>query len=204
MIPTKNILLLASKSRSRKYLLTKAGIPFQVIEQDADEQIKVEQLADTVFAIAQQKMAHVILPADLDIARPVYVLTADTLVQNQKGEIYGKPIDVEDAVRMIKDARDGMQVSTAFCLDKKVWNGTQWHTVEQITDVVHATCVVDVPDDIIPLYIKSAHTMNCAGAIAIEDLGSPFLKSITGSYSAIIGLPLFEVHQALTKSGFFE
>ena len=204
MISTNNILLLASSSPSRQMLLENAGIPFSLITQSADEQVTACQLTDTVLAIAHQKMAHVILPDNLDISRPLFILTADTLVQNKEGRIQGKPTDIDDAVRMVKEAREGLEVSTAFCLQKRVWQNNAWVVAEQHEEIVNAHCVVDIADNLIIPYIQKANTMRCAGAIAIEKLGSSFLKSVSGSYSTIIGLPLFEVRQALTKMGFFE
>ncbi|MDZ4154758.1 Maf family protein, partial [Methylicorpusculum sp.] len=60
-----------------------------------------------------------------------------------------------------------------------------------------------VEDTAIDYYLDNSIGMGTSNAIAIEGFGEQFLKKITGSYSTVIGLPLFEVRQALDELGFF-
>jgi septum formation protein len=201
-----NTLYLASKSPSRRYLLTEAQIPFTMLAQSAQEEecglgLPLERLVRT---IALYKMKHVVLPQGQP-GEVRFVLTADTLTQSRNGTIHGKPVDRQDAIAKIRALRDGSTTCTAFCLDKKVFtNDTTWHTEHRITQAVAADCVFYVPDAWIDVYLtRQPLALQAAGALAIEGFGISFLKHVQGSYSTIIGLPLFEVRQALESLGFF-
>lgn len=198
-----NTLFLASKSKSRLYLMQVSCIEFALLEQYADESIcKVGlTLQQQVMAIAEQKMSHVILP----IVEPnsiIFVLTADTMCQNKLGSIIGKPENRAHAHQMIKECRQGFTASTGFCIEKKHWDGKEWTTLEHVVDVVSSQYVFDIPDELIDLLIDTMHSMNCAGAATIEDFGAQFLRSVNGSYTNILGLPLYEIRQCLTVLGF--
>lgn len=200
----KNILYLASKSPSRKALLEKAGIDFKILEQDADES-QCDwgmPLQKVVESIAEHKMKHVIMPQGAQ-GQIAFVLTADTLGIDTTGTITGKPADMTDAIAKIKAAQNGMnRCGTAFCLEKKVFDAGKWKTEKKIMGYAQASYEFDVPDTLIEDYIKRSGALEGAGAIKIEG-GPQFLKSVNGSYTAIIGLPMYELWQALTELGFF-
>jgi septum formation protein len=204
-ISFKNTLLLGSKSPSRQMLLNLAQIPFTLIGQDADETLCdwALPLPEIVTHIARFKMEHVQLPAGFD-GQVCFVLTADTLTQDKNGAVQGKPVDRDDAIAKIKSSRVGSNLCTAFCLDKKIWRNNQWQLIERIEQVVHAEYLFVLPDEWIDIYLDTSIAMDTAGAITVEAFGAQFLKVVNGSYSAIIGLPLFEVREALAKLGFFE
>ncbi len=200
----KNILLLGSKSQSRKTLLSEAQIPFKVVGQNADETqcdwgLPLPQL---VQKIALHKMNHVVLPVG-DDGTICFVLTADTLSQDKSGMINGKPIDKNDAVIKIKMAREGTYLCTAFCLDKKIWRNGTWHVQERIEEWVPAEYNFIVPDDWIDIYLEKSSGLQTSNAIAVEKFGNQFLQKVRGSYSAIVGLPLFQVRKALEYVKFF-
>ena len=69
---------------------------------------------------------------------------------------------------------------------------------------LHADYVFEVPEEWIDIYLEKSVGLRASGAIAIEDFGEQFLKSVSGSYSAIVGLPMFELREALSQLGFFE
>jgi len=201
----KNILYLASKSPSRKNLLQKAGIPFEILEQNADEtQCDWNQeLQAVVESIALHKMNHVIMPQGKE-GQIAFVLTADTLGIDPTGTIRGKPADMAEAIMMLKLARGANnQCGTAFCLDKKIFQHGSWHTDKRIQGYAQANYFFDVPDDQIAAYIKRSNALEGAGAIKIED-GAQFVKYINGSYTAIIGLPMYEIWQAMQEIGFLD
>lgn len=201
----KNTLLLASKSYSRQKLLREVQIPFAIIGQDADETLcdwglPLEQL---VSSIAKYKMQHALLPAGKE-GDTCFVLTADTLSQDLDGTINGKPLDRADAIAMIKRARHGSRLVTAFCLERKKYREGNWKTEKRIEKCVTANYIFDIPDHWIEQYLASSSiALSAANAITIEEYGSQFLKSIDGSYSAIVGLPLYELRQALEQVGFY-
>ncbi len=197
-------LYLASKSPSRQQLLREACIPFKLLNQVADESVCDWglPLAQLVESIALHKMEHADL-SGLDRNSEQFVLTADTLSQDENGTIQGKPKDRDDAIAKIKAAREGTRLCTAFCLDKKVWRDGEWQIVDRIQGVVHASYKFIIPDEWIEKYFENSMGLECSNAIAVEQYGGQFLKEVQGSYTAIVGLPMYEVREALERIGFF-
>ena len=202
------ILFLGSKSLSRQELLKQAGINFTLVNQDADEtqcdwNLPLEQV---LRQIAQYKMDHVIVPNGDKENEICFVLTADTLSLEPDGTISGKPADREDAITKIKAAQKGwMRTATAFCLDRKIWKNGAWHLEERIQDCVASEYIFYVTDDWINRYLEyERRSAQASGAIAIERFGIFFFKEVRGSFSAIVGLPMYELREALEKIGFFK
>lgn len=210
-----DLIYLASKSASRKQLLQQANIPFLIIDQNAREDVyqSGDTLQQAVTKVALAKIAAVQLPNGQNVGEQAYVLTADTMGICGQGEIYGKPKDHADAVRMLRAYRQGAETGTAFCLEKRVWQVEDnrqgvWMVQQQIIGYANATYVFDVPDAMLDLYCK--HTMarlglsylDVSGAVAIEDYGLQFVTNFQGSFTAVMGLPMYEIRQALLALDF--
>lgn len=198
-----NKLYLASQSSSRAQLLTQAGIPFTLLAQSADEYacdwtLPLEKLVES---IAVHKMDTLNLEA---ITQPVvWVITADTLCQDAHGTVHAKPADYADAVRQLRAQRDvPVRVATALCLDKKVLKNGTFVTEKRIVQTVVAQVIFSIPDQDIDAYLRNSKALSCAGSMMVDGYGGQFLKTVNGSYSTIIGLPLFEVRQALRSLSF--
>lgn len=201
----KNILL-ASSSQSRQQLLKESLIPFTIIQQTADEELCDHSLPldQLVMCVAKLKMQHVIMPQGNKEGEIAFVLTADTLSQDAAGTINKKPTSRADAWFKIRAARAGARLSTAFCLEKRIWNDEEWHTINRIERVVSAEYQYNVSDQEIDYYLDHSLGMKASGAIAVEGFGLQFLEHVKGSYSTIIGLPLYELREALHQLDFFE
>ena len=200
-----NTLYLGSKSPSRRMLLSEAKIPYVIVEQDADKSVCDwdQSLQKVVESIAAYKMEHLILPAGSKNGQICFVLTADTLSEDFNGMISGKPVDYDDAIKKLKAARNGMRTGTAFCLDRKVWQQGKWLTEKRIAHFADAQYEFNVPDDWIERYIENSDSLQVTQAIAIEGYGAQFVRMVHGSYTSIVGLPMYEVRIALEKLGFF-
>lgn len=199
----KHILYLASGSSGRKRLLNQAEIPFELISHTADESIvDIRQPIEVVVRqLAQLKMDHVVVPQGYE-GQTVFVLTADTLTLDCNGQILGKPIDREDAIRMILN-REPSLTGTAFCLQKKEFKNGLWHNLDRIVSYDAGWCTVDVADEFIDLYLSKIPYMMVSGAISVGGFGDQFVKEIRGSYSAIVGMPMFKLREALRAMNFF-
>src|SRR5579863_273824 len=202
----KNVLYFGSKSQSRCMLLEESQIPFVMVSQNADESqcdwgLPLPQL---VLSIALYKMQHVVLPDGMREGDVCYVLTADTMSHDKMGVIHGKPVDRVDAIAKIKATAAGSFLCTAFCLDRKVWQSGAWVIQERIADVVSAEFIFSVPQQWLDIYLEKTPFLDVSGGIAVEKFGNQFLKTVQGSYSTIIGLPLFELREALEKLDFFD
>ncbi len=221
-------LFLASKSRSRRELLDFCRIPYKLVEQSADESQHPDlALLELVQYLAELKMAHVILEQPSQASNlsnlstkllqtlntlPIYcwVLTADTLGANSQGEICRKPVDRLDAIRMLKSYRAGAITATGYCVDRRRWNfnTNNWDIDQRITGVASASYAFNVPDSCLDSYLDQAFSgisyLDVSGAVEIERYGVQYLGDIQGSYTAIVGLPMFEVRESLAKLGFFD
>ena len=199
----KQCLYLGSSSESRQMLLNEAKIPYELVAQSADES-KCDwglSLQQVVEQIALYKMDHVLLPKGIE-GDICFALTADTLTENNTGQLEGKPVDRADAIQKLKSCRHGVRTGTAFCLDRRVYKDGQWQLDVRIREYVVARYMFNVPDDWIDFYLDNAPIIG-SGAIAIEGFGGQFLQMVDGSYTAVVGLPMYEVREALEKLGFF-
>ena len=205
-------LLLASGSKSRAMLLNQASIPFNRISHSADEESVSynRPLSQVIPEIVNLKMNHTLLPSLEQYGDTILVLCADTMGATDDGTIFAKPKDYDEAVKMIKAYRNGATVGTGFLLKKFNFDNfsKKWESISQRQVYVESRCLFEVPDNLIDWYLEKLDILdglsytNVSGAMAIEGVGSQFVKSIDGSYTAIVGLPLFELRTALLELGF--
>lgn len=194
------VLYVATSSATRHELLRQAGIDFKLIHQHADESTLMFQnsLEQFVIDIAILKMNSVDLTSiEAHEGQVIYVLTADTLSQDVYGNVLGKPKNRDEAIEQIRLASHGSTVSTGFCLDKKKLIHGAWITEKRIVQAVSSTCKVVIPTSYINYYLDNSYAMQSCGSIIIEGIGMQFVQEICGSYSSILGLPMFELRNAL-------
>ncbi|MBT4595147.1 hypothetical protein HOD08_04715 [bacterium] len=199
------ILSLASKSQSRQQLLRDAHIPFEVIEHNSDENIDPagKTLKELVIAIAEDKMKTVEMTGTME--SPSFILTCDSLVQTHKCKTFlGKPRDMEHAREILKIVGQGpIDVESGCCLEKRVFDGTAWVTEKKMSWATGAVVEMIPDESVIEEYFTATPgALHACGASTIEGFGTRFLKSTNGSYTAIIGLPIFELCEALREIGF--
>ncbi len=205
---TKDILYLASQSKSRQHLLELAQISFKVLEHASDENIARNGASfnDYVLAIAQHKMQALTLPTREEAGKDyMFVLTADSLVRNPRTDaIFGKPTDRDHARAMLTAERQGpVEVVTGCCLEKYIFKADAWQRDGYEHWTTGAMVEFYVDDENIDKYLKTLPmALYSSGAGIVEDHGLSYLKSVNGSYTAITGLPLYELRQALKKLGF--
>ncbi len=182
---------LASGSPRRRTLLDQVGIPYRVQPADIDETLTGNETPhDYVCRLARQKAEAVAASLDND---PV-VLAADTTVV-VGGEVLGKPRDRQDALSML-DRLSGRQheVLTAVC----VVRGPLTREALSETRVWFRPLSAGELAD----YWDTGEPADKAGAYSIQERAAVFVQRIDGSYSGVMGLPLFETAQLLTEFGF--
>ena len=180
-------LILASASPRRAELLQQIGIKFRVEAAAIDESRNVqEQPFDLVTRLAGEK-AKSKLPCN------GVVLAADTIVLDDDA-ILGKPTDRDHAVGMLKRlANRTHRVVTAICLTDNF---------RTVTDVVSTLVTLrPITQAEAEFYWESGEPLDKAGGFAIQGLGAVFVKDIQGSYSNVVGLPLFETAAMLDSFG---
>lgn len=186
-----NRLILASESPRRKYLLEQAGIEFDVIPSHIDESA-VEMTAPGLYvktlARAKAKVVCSQYPDRWVIGADTIVVIADTVL--------GKPKGKEAARKMLSQlSSQTHQVYTGFniCCDRL---GVS-HTDAIKTDVTFK----QLSNEEIEWYIHTDEPFDKAGAYAIQGLGTFLVKSINGSYTNVVGLPVCEVIEFLIQQG---
>ena len=203
-----DILYLGSQSSARRRLLEYAKIHYQIISHGSDETLAFipATFHEHVLAIAKHKMQTLDLPEPSAVdGEYMYALTADTLMRNSvTGEIFGKPTDRDNAIAMLISERQAqIEVLTGCCLDKLCRRSNRWGRVDMAHWVTGATIEFCVDTDAIDQYFSIfPFALQCSGAGVVEDHGLSYLKSISGSYTAVLGLPLYELRLELKKMGF--
>lgn len=185
------LLILASSSPRRRYLLEQAGLSFSVIPSSIDE---------TSIPISSPEIyARVLAEAKADNVSEKYpekwVIGADTIVLKDQ-TILGKPGSIAQARTMLKQlSGQTHQVFTGYSICCKVKNRKFSETVK--TEVLFK----NLADQEIEWYIHTTEPFDKAGAYAIQGLGTFLVKSINGSYTNVVGLPICEVIECLIKEG---
>ena len=181
-------LFLASTSPRRREILTALGIDFEVIHVDVDETpIHGESASAMVLRLAAAK-AEAAEPGATGL-----VLGADTAVVVDD-EALGKPRDEADALRMLERLSGrAHKVLTAVALRGP--HGTR--TVLSDTNVYFR----EIRRDEALAYWQSGEPQDKAGAYAVQGLGGALVERIEGSYSGVVGLPVFETVALLRDAG---
>ncbi|MBA3034965.1 MAG: septum formation inhibitor Maf [Desulfobacterium sp.] len=185
----KPFLILASESARRRYLLKQAGINFSVIPSNFDENsIPVSAPGNYVTILAESKAKYI-----SDKYPDSWVIGADTVVVIN-GKILGKPSSRDDARIMLKDlSGQTHEVITGYCICCKAKERSFSESI--ITKVLFK----DLSEDEIEWYIHTKEPFDKAGGYAIQGLGTFLVKSISGSYTNVVGLPVCEVIEFLIK-----
>jgi septum formation protein len=185
------MLILGSASPRRAELLRQLGAEFIVQASDVPEEaFRGED--GVAFAL---RLARAKAQAVGRIQGGGWVLGADTVVLFGR-EILGKPVDTEDAKRMLRllSGREH-RVVTGFAL------------IDPLGDVVHEEAVEslvefrELTEADIDSYVAGGEPLDKAGAYGIQGAASVFVERVSGSYSNVVGLPLDQVRRVLEERG---
>jgi len=184
-------LILASNSPRRRDLLAQAGLTFTVIPSEVDERQVARSDPDMLVRTLAESKA-------IDIAEKhpdSWVLGADTIVVIDN-QILGKPDSTDAAREMLKRLSGNIhQVFTGYCVCCS-------HKERLFTDAVKTdVCFKSLSDAEIEWYIGTGEPFDKAGGYGIQGIGSFLVKSIKGSYTNVVGLPLCEVMSFLIGEG---
>ncbi len=190
------MLYLASASPRRAELLRQIGIQFNTVVADIDE---TAQPGESAQALALRLSREKALKAQAMLAKPRsehWILAADTLI-SVDDQILGKPQSQAECQSMLRQLSgrshdvisaialsqpDGGELSQALCRSEVRFRSL---TDSEIAD-----------------YCASSEPMDKAGSYAIQGRAAMFIENLNGSYSAVMGLPLFETAQLLQQSGY--
>jgi len=185
-----DFIFLASQSPRRRELLEQNKVPYQVLAIDIEEVVQPEEAAETyVQRVALDKARAGLLLRTED----KLVLAADTEVVLD-GVVLGKPRDQRHALEILQSLSGrAHQVLSAVAIH----DGDR-HRVSLSLNTVYFR---DLTTDEINRYWKSGEPRGKAGAYAVQGQGAAFIERLEGSYSAVMGLPLFETATLLAEFG---
>ena len=200
-ITVNKFIYLASQSPRRRQLLEQLGVPHELLLPDAQEDAEALEVVLPNEAPAAYVKRVTQLKLDAALARlqrrglPMApILCSDTTVARGR-TIYGKPEDAADAIRML----------TALAgKTHRVLTGVAIGTTDQREQALcesRVTFAAMTPAEI-KSYVVSDEPMGKAGAYAVQGRAAAFISHISGSYSGIMGLPMFETAALLRCFGF--
>jgi len=188
------MIYLASSSPRRQELLRQIGLEFQVIVSNIDEVRQPHEQPDVyVRRVASEKAAAVALQVEKHGLESHPVLGADTEVVID-GEVLGKPRDRRHARQMLARLQGRRHsVLSAICL----------YTPEGSESAVSESRVTlgELTASQIDNYVASGEADDKAGGYAIQGRAAIFVQCLEGSYSGVMGLPLFELNRVLLRVG---
>ena len=192
-------IVLASASPRRKQLLEDAGVDFEVVVSQADENLSAQEWADPASAVQTlaERKAHAVAASLPEVPEVVRVIGADTIVVLD-GQVYGKPADAQDARRMISTmAGRAHQVLTGVSL----WTVSPGAARDNIphTTFVEVSHVYFKPltSQDIEDYLACDESLDKAGAYAIQGAGHVLVDHYEGDYDNIVGLPVARLLEEL-------
>lgn len=186
-------LVLGSGSPRRRELLTHAGVAFEVVPADIDESARPGE-APAAFAerLAREKARAV--AARIGPTPRRIVLGADTIVVIG-GDVLGKPVDPDDAVRLL-----GRLVGREHVVMTAVALVASDRLDAATTQVVHSRVAMrPASEDEIRRYVATGEPLDKAGAYAAQGEGRRFIDRIEGSETNVIGLPMDETLALLRR-----
>nr|WP_315226543.1 Maf family protein [uncultured Albidiferax sp.] len=197
-----DFIYLASQSPRRSQLLDQLGVRHELLLPGPDEDSEGLEVAIKNEAPSAYVKRVTGLKLDAALARmeqrglPVApILCSDTTVARGR-RIYGKPEDAKDAVRMLGElAGTQHRVLTAVAVQQQ---GRQ--RLEALSDSRVTFAPLTAAQ--IKSYVASGEPLGKAGAYAVQGRAAGFISLIRGSYSGIMGLPMFETAQMLRALGF--
>ena len=195
-----SILYLASQSPRRRELLTQLGVTYELLLADAGEDAEALEAVRPGESPDDYVQRVCALKADAALQRRARrglpeapILTSDTTVC-RGGDILGKPADARDAAAMLASLSGTThRVLTAVTV---ATSAGQRHALS----ISHVTFRPMLAPEI-ERYVASGEPLGKAGAYGIQGRAAEFVEQIDGSYSGIMGLPLFETAALLREAG---
>ncbi|GGY23942.1 Maf-like protein [Rhodanobacter panaciterrae] len=182
------MLHLASQSPRRRQLLEQIGVDFVALDVDvAEQRASGESPQAYVSRVARDKARAGL--ASLGSMQDAFVLGADTEVVLDD-EVFGKPQNADDAAAMLRrlSGRTHAVISVVWLV-----SAVREQSVECVSQVRFAT--LDEPT--IAAYVATGEPFGKAGAYAIQGRGAVLVEHLQGSYSGVMGLPVFETARLL-------
>ncbi len=193
-------ILLASRSPRRKELLEQLSIAYDTVDVEIDEAVKAPIMPEVyVKQMAEGKAMQALVDYGHLVTDKTLLLTADTTLSFD-GKIIGKPENRAhfiETMRALSNKRH--TVFSALTLVGKIEGKEKFVTMLSESTVEFSV----LPEEFIERYWLSGEPADKAGGYAIQGMMAGYIRSISGSYSGIMGLPLFELRKALEEFDYY-
>ncbi|WIG55900.1 MAG: Septum formation protein Maf [Rhodanobacteraceae bacterium] len=187
------MLWLASQSPRRRELLAQIGVAFEIIDVDVPEVRGVGESPQAYVERVAREKARAGLAIVVDRDADAVVLGADTEVVLDD-RVFGKPREAAEAAAMLRalSGRRHEVVSVVRCMSAQG---------EHAATCTSAVTFAELDDAAIERYVATGEPFGKAGAYAIQGRAAAFIAHLSGSYSGVMGLPLFETVRLLRAAG---
>ncbi|MCL1830949.1 MAG: Maf family protein [Oscillospiraceae bacterium] len=182
-------IVLASKSPRRRELFSYITVDFSCQEADIDESVYTHlATSQQVLRLAEAKCRHIALEMSDSV-----VIGCDTLVEHS-GIVMGKPVDREDAIRMLRQLSDSKHY---------VYTGVAIEYMGHMHSFVERTEVsfISLSEAEINFYVNTDEPYDKAGGYAIQGIASRYISAIVGDYFNVMGLPISKIYRYLSQQG---
>ncbi len=188
----KNLIFLASESPRRIELLQQLGVQFETINAPVEEVALPNEPPESY--VVRMAIEKALSGFNKVAGKAIWVVGGDTVVM-LKGRVFGKPKNEADAFNML--SRLSGQTHDVLSAVAIVFDGEVFSALNTTTVRFKVLSESEIMN-----YISTHEPFGKAGSYAIQGLGAKFIKGIDGSYSAVMGMPLFELNQLLEASGY--
>ena len=187
------MLWLASQSPRRRELLAQIGVVFETIDVDVPEVRAAEESPQVYVERVAREKARAGLKAVISRDADAVVLGADTEVVLDN-RVFGKPRGADEAAAMLRtlSGRTHEVISVVCCASAQG---------ERIAVCASAVTFADLDAVQIERYVATGEPFGKAGGYAIQGRAAGFIAHLSGSYSGVMGLPLFETVRLLREAG---
>lgn len=174
-----NFLILASGSPRRKEILEQLGVKFEIAVADIDETANINETVDDLVSRLSLEKALAVKPSFENRC----ILASDTLVVNSEDEVFGKPVNRDDALRMLMSL-SGTQ--------HRVISGIAMSSPDKNEIALSNTYVTmrAFSEEEATKYWLTGEPVGKAGGYAIQGFGAALIEKISGSYTGVVGLPV--------------
>ena len=187
------MIYLASRSPRRRDLLNQLGVSFEILDMEVDESTRAGETPDALvrrLATAKAETGRRLLDAD----GAHLVLGADTIVVLDN-EVLGKPRDPGHACELLMRLSGRChRVLSAVAL------ASAGATATRLSE--SRVCFRQLSRQECEAYTATGESLDKAGAYGIQGRAATFVSDLQGSYSGVVGLPLYETGELLTEAGF--
>lgn len=188
------MLYLASRSPRRRALLARLGLPFSALDLEVPERRAAGETPEGYVARVARDKARAGLAQAVAGDPQAWVLGSDTEVVLDD-RVYGKPADAAEARAMLASlAGRTHRVITALAL----LGEERELTAAVVSEVTFAPMSAEQID----AYVATGEPMGKAGGYAIQGVADCFVRHLAGSYSGVVGLPLYQTAELLRQAGF--